>query len=99
MQHIFNFDLDSIARHFVNTTCVHTRQRDFIDFNRTTDMDETVEAALQISQKHVRLLRFLNNLHSSLHVPVQMIAGVRTVLSFWGRRNFQKTIGHQTGEG
>ncbi|EYC14634.1 hypothetical protein Y032_0040g316 [Ancylostoma ceylanicum] len=38
--------------HFVNTTCVHTRQRDFVKYNRSTDMDETVEAALQVSQRH-----------------------------------------------
>ncbi|KAL6741513.1 hypothetical protein Aduo_014761 [Ancylostoma duodenale] len=37
---------------FVNTTCVHTRRGDFVKYNRTTNLDETVEAAMQVSQRH-----------------------------------------------
>ncbi|KAK6753692.1 hypothetical protein RB195_012966 [Necator americanus] len=35
-----------------NITCIHTRQTDFIRLNRTTDLEETVMAAYNISEQH-----------------------------------------------
>ncbi|KAL6741515.1 hypothetical protein Aduo_014762 [Ancylostoma duodenale] len=34
------------------TTCLHTRQMDFLVYNRTTNLSETIDAAYRISQRH-----------------------------------------------
>ncbi|EYC14631.1 hypothetical protein Y032_0040g315 [Ancylostoma ceylanicum] len=37
---------------FAKTTCLHTRQTDFLAHKRTTNLNETIDAALRISQRH-----------------------------------------------